>query len=165
MKRLLARLRELPAGVRWGGLLTLVLLAGLGVWFFFLRQGSPPPITPPQRPALGKTVTLADYKTAIQDAHDAVKDALASEGDVRKAAILRAIADLGRVEGASVINSEGGNALAEADNTRLLQELAEDNPDLKAVESGLALLTESLEGGPAGHLGPVEGTLSGAQKA
>ena len=164
MSGLLARLRELPRGIRWGSFLTLVLLVGLGAWFFFLRGGGGPlPPAPPQRPALGKTVTLSDYRRVIEDAHGHVKEALGFEGDARKEAVKRVVADLERVEGASVITNDGGPALAQADNTRLLQELAKDDPDLLAVESGLALLTESLQSGPAGHLGAVEGTMSGAE--
>jgi hypothetical protein len=166
MSRLLERLRAIPRNVRWGGLITLALLVALGIWFFFLR-GSPPVVVtpPPIRPALGTTVTISDYRTAIQDAHSNINEALSSEGDARQAEIQQAIIALERVEGASIVETTGGPALAEADNTRLLQELALDDPNLEAVESSLALLSESLVNGPAGHLGPVEGTASGAESA
>ena len=164
MRAFLTRFRAISPNARWGGLVTLVLLIGLGVWFFFLREGSGPlPPSPPLRPALGKTVTLTDYRAAIRDALSDVREARSSDGDARKEATTRAIADLQRVEGASIITTQGGAALAQADNTRLLQSLATDDPDLEAVESALTLLVESLERGPAGHLGAVEGTLPGDQ--
>ncbi len=163
MTQFLARVRTVPANVRWGSLLAVVLIAVLGVWFFFLRQGSGPiPPAPPQRPALGKVVPLADYRATIQSAQNDLNNALSSEGDTRKEAIKRVKADLQVVEGASITGTEGGATLAQVDNTRLLQELAEDDPNLEAVSSGLALLASSLQVGPAGHVGAVDGTMSGA---
>jgi Domain of unknown function (DUF4129) len=164
MSRFLAKLRALPPNLRWGGLLALVLMCGLGIWFFFLRGGGGPlPPAPPQRPALGKTIALSDYQAAIATALSDVQEARAAEDAARKPAIQQAIAELERVEGASITEVAGGPAIAEADNTRLLQELALDAPNLEAVESALAFLSESLESGPAGHLGAVEGTASGAE--
>lgn len=164
MSRLLARLRAIPANVRWGSLLTTLLLVGIVVWLFFLRGGSGPiPAPPPQRPAIGKTITLTDYRAAIQTTLTDLRNARSAEGDARKAAIKQAVTDLENVEGASITGSAVGSALAEVDNTRLLQELGKDDPNLEAAESSLALLSESLANGPAGHLGAVQGTLSGAE--
>lgn len=164
MRSLLARLRAIPPGVRWGGLLTLALLLAVGGWFFFLRGGSVVvPVGPPVRPAVGKTITLAEYQAAVRDALEGVRDARATEGEDRENAVKDVVTSLEQVEGASIVSSTGQQALAEADNTRLLQELGNDDPNLEAVESGLTLLMDSLESGPAGHRGQVEGTLSGAE--
>jgi hypothetical protein len=152
--------------VRWGGLVTLVLVASLGIWFFFLRGGSAPIVnTPPQRPALGQIVTLSDYRAAVDAALNEVRTARAAEVDDVRAAVAQAQSRLEGVEGASIVEITGGPAIAEADNTRLLQELALDDPNLEAVESALSLLSDSLANGPAGHLGRVEGTASGADSA
>lgn len=164
MSRFLGRLREIPANVRLIALVVFGLLVA-GVWFFFLRSDSPiSPITPPSRPAVGKVITLAEYESAVQDALTDIQDARAASGSDRDASISRAITALSNVEGAAVTASPSITVtLAEIDNTLVLRELDMDEPNLEAVETSLTLLSGSLSDGPAGHLGPVEGTRSGEQ--
>jgi hypothetical protein len=144
-----------------GSAVTLALLLVFGAWFFFFRTGSTPivPVPPPPRPAVGKVITYADYRQAINDALGEVRNALNASGDDRKAAVTRAIADLDRVEGAAITGRTGGLTVAEADNTLLLAELQGDAPNLEAVQSSLTILSAGLSAEPT----TVNGTLAGAE--
>src|SRR5688572_3374896 len=147
---------------RWVALGMIALLAVFLVWYFVLRdtegQG-PGGTTALPRPALGKTIPLEDYRIAVNDALVQVREAQSLSGDERKKAVESAISTLEKVEGARVVPQDGsGDAgAAEVDNTNLLAELREDDPDLSQVESGLAALEETLHE-PSGSVG---GTLDG----
>lgn len=163
---MLAKLRHAlstpQSAARLVGLPLLVLAVGLGVWFFFLRGGANVvPAGPPQRPAVGTTVTVTTYRAAIQDAYTAFQEALDAEGAARDAALADAKSALESVEGASIVLAEGGVGIAQADNTLILEEMARDDPNLEAIEGSLAFLLEALDNGPTGHTGQVEGTLAG----
>ena len=156
--------RRLPAWARWGGLVLVVVLVALAVWFFFVRQEGPAPTppTPPARPALGSTVSLDDYRAAVTGALDAVREASNAEGTEREQAIDDAVRAMEGVEGAGVAppGPQGQDVpAAQVDNTAILAELQSDEPNLDAVESALNALTSALAAGPSS---PVEGTLGGA---
>jgi hypothetical protein len=146
--------------MRWGGLVLLVALAALGVWFFFLRQEGPVPAppAPPARPALGSTISLQNYASAVDGALAAVRDATGAGGDDRKKAVERAIQSLESVDGAGVAPPGQGVPAAQVDNTAILAELQRKEPNLAAVESALAGLSATLAAGAAPL---VEGTLQG----
>lgn len=142
-------------------MVTLAILLLFGAWFFFFRTGTTPvvPVPPPPRPAVGKVITYADYRQAINDALGEVSTALNASGDDRKTAVKRAAADLDQVEGAAITRQAGGPTIAEADNTLLLAELQGEAPNLEAVHSSLTILSLSLAAEPAA----VSGTLAGAE--
>src|SRR5688572_151174 len=163
LKGLSFRFGGIPARWRrWVALGTVALLAVFLVWFFVLRdtegQG-PGGTTPLPRPALGKTIPLEEYRAAVNDTLAQVREAQSLSGDERKKAVENAISTLDKVEGARVVPQDGGEdaGAAEIDNTHLLAELREDDPDLSQVESGLAALEETLRE----QSGPVEGSLDG----
>jgi hypothetical protein len=149
-----------PAWARWGGLALLVALGAFAVWWFFFRQEGPTPTppAPPARPALGSTVSLADYRAALDGALVEVQAAQDAEGDERKRAVERAVQSLKRVEGAGVAPPGQGAPAAQVDNTAILAELQREEPNLDAAESALLALTDTLAAGPAPG---VEGTLGG----
>jgi hypothetical protein len=155
------RIRAIPASWKLGSAVTLAILVVFGAWFFFFRQAAAPivPPPPPARPSIGKVIPYPDYVQAVSDALTDVRAALNAGGDDRKAAITRAVADLNRVEGASIVRTGGAPPLAQADNTLALAALQTDEPDLVAIESSLAILSASL----ASPHAAVNGTLPGDQ--
>ncbi|MEO8288220.1 MAG: DUF4129 domain-containing protein [Chloroflexota bacterium] len=164
MKRLAAWFRRIPLSGRIGGLVALLVVAGLLVWFFLLKGPGPVVIVqqPPARPALGKVITFDDYRNAITAARTDVGAAQSAVGDERKKTVQKAIAELEGVEGASVLpgGANGNGRPSQVDNTLLLVELGRNEPNLSAVEAALSVLGDSLTAGSAASL---QGTLAGEQ--
>jgi hypothetical protein len=163
MRRFLNRLREMPPLVRWGGFAALALLLAFAVWFFFLQGATGPGgivQTPPLRPALGKTIPFDDYRAAVDEALQHVRDARAASGTDRTTAMQASVAALERVEGAAVTPPLPGALPAEVDNTLLLIELKELSPNLDAVEQSLTALAARLDAAEAGT--HIAGTDDGA---
>jgi hypothetical protein len=160
VKRLLSRLRRIPARWVWTGGIAVVVVAGLLVWFFFLRPGGPVVVVqpPPVRPALGKSVSFDDYRKAIEDARSDIADARSASGGERKQAIEKAKNDLAAVEGASVSPPLPDGKPSQIDNTLVLGELGADEPNLAAVDAALSALGERLDTGSTQN---VQGVLAG----
>lgn len=140
----------------------IALLAVFLVWFFLLRDTEgqvPGGTTVPPRPAIGTTIPLEDYKTAVKEALEQIRDAESLSGDERTKGIESAISTLEKVEGAGVVPQGGSEGAAEIDNTNLLEELRQDDPDLDKVERGLSALDDTL----VEQNGAVAGTLDGEQ--
>jgi hypothetical protein len=159
VKALLSRLRRIPARWRWASLALIVVVVGLAVWFFFLRGGGPGAVVqqPPPRPALGKVVTFSDYQRAVEDARNDVAAARSTSGDERKREVQKAISDLGRVEGASVMPPGPDGKPGQVDNTLILGELGRDEPNLVAADAALSALSNNLAAAPA----EMQGILAG----
>ncbi len=135
-----------------------VLLAIFSVWFFFLRASpGSNAVThpPPRRPAIGQTVQYSVYVGAISHALDDVRTARSASGDARKKAVNDTITTLEKVEGGAISN---GKYAAEIDNTAIISELRENDPNLAAVESDLSLLAQAVNASGSAR---VEGTLDG----
>ncbi len=161
MRRLMAWFRRIPVWWGRGGLVALLLLAGFLAWFFFLRGGGSPAVvvqTPPPRPAVGKVVSFAGYRKAVSDAQSDLGVARSSSGDSQKKAIQKAINDLESVEGASVLPLATDSKPSQIDNTLILGELRQDDPNLGAVDAALSLLGDSLD---AASSEGVKGVLVG----
>lgn len=158
---------RIQKGWLWAGLVTLLLLAVFGGWLIFGRPdsggGSGPgaSTTPVPRPALGRQLSLGDYRAAVSAALDAVRSARDAEPatDERRDRVEAAAGELERVEGAGVEAVPGErSSQAEIDNSAAIQELRSDEPNLEALESHLDTLAQSLEEGTTAYL---EGTLEG----
>jgi hypothetical protein len=163
VKVLRSSFRGVPTRWRWVGFAALLLVVGFAVWFFFLRGGSGPATVvqqPPARPALGKVVSFADYRKAVEDARSDIGTASSASGDERKKAIQKATGDLESVEGASVPPAGTNAEPSHVDNTLILRELGADKPNLTAVDAALSALAERLDASSSGEL---QGTLAGGQ--
>lgn len=155
----LPSLRSIPPVWRVASLVTLVLLVAFFGWLFFLRPsgggGKAVLATPPSRPAIGKTVTLGDYRAAVAGALGEVQAAKASVvGSLeRKQHLQAAASDLERVEGAGVVpQGAPSSAEAEIDNTAFIEALGSDEPNVDALESGLQVLSADLSAPANGYL-------------
>jgi hypothetical protein len=158
----MAWFRRIPLWWRLVGLGAVLLLAGFLLWFFFLREGGGGPTvvvqTPPARPAVGKVVSFADYRKAVGDAQSDLGAARSASGDSQKKAIQKTISDLESVEGASVLPVAADGKPSQIDNTLMLGELRQGNPNLGAVDGALSALSDSLD---AASSEGVQGVLVG----
>ncbi len=164
----------LPGGWRWAALVVAVALATFAVWFVVFRtmpdlpgrfvQGTPTP-----RPALGKTITRAEYTAALTEALNNIRQARSEPVEERRRALVdRAVGALRNVEGAVVLSPGGG--MAQVDNTAIIQRLEANDAgvDLEGMEGTLALLVQMVteqdqEAGRRYISGTLDGDEAGAK--
>jgi uncharacterized protein DUF4129 len=160
MRKLTVWFRRIPLWWRLVGFGVVLLLAGFLLWFFLQGSSGPTAVvqTPPSRPALGKVVSFADYRKAVGDARSDLGAARSSSGDSQKKAIQKTIGDLESVEGASVLPVANGAKPSQIDNTLILSELKQGDPNLSAVDGALSALDDSLD---AASSEGVQGVLVG----
>lgn len=153
---------------KWAALAAAALLAVFLLWFFVFRSaaGSISTSTPPPAPGqpfpttgAGKTVSYAQYTSAIDSALADVRSAR-DDSKNRASKVQSARLTLEGVQGAQITGAPGEPGPVVADNGAAITELRAGSPNLDALEGSLLALSESL----SAQTGRAQaGTLGGEQ--